>query len=96
MRKLPELYKNLNSKPRDNNKKVYYMKEEIRSNSKDSVKDQIEEIFNTLGYSYNIPVEIITKEKTYITSLVAKTKENVLTIDNQVIQISSIIQINRK
>ena len=47
MRKLPELYKNLNSKPRDNNKKVYYMKEEIRSNSKDSVKDQIEEIFNT-------------------------------------------------
>ena len=96
MRKLPELYKNLNSKPRDNNKKVYYMKEEIRSNSKDSVKDQIEEIFNTLGYSYNIPVEIITKEKTYITSLVAKTKESVLTIDNQVIPISSIIQINRK
>ena len=34
MRKLPELYKNLNSKPRDNNKKVYYMKEEIRSNTR--------------------------------------------------------------
>lgn len=96
MKKLPELYKNLNSKPIDNNKKVYYMKEEIRSNNQDSIKDQIEEIFNTLGYSYNIPVEIVTKEKTYKTSLVAKTKENVLTIDNQVIPISSIIQINRK
>ena len=25
MKKLPELYKNLNSKPKDNNKKVYYI-----------------------------------------------------------------------
>ena len=31
MKKLPELYKNLNSKPKDNNKKVYYMENDIRS-----------------------------------------------------------------
>lgn len=96
MKKLPELYKNLNSKPKDNNKKVYYMKtgeNEIRSSS---IEEELESIFHTLGYSYNIPVEIKTKDNTYHTSLVTKTKENVLTIDNQIIPIKDIVQIIRK
>ena len=96
MKKLPELYKNLNSKPKDNNKKVYYMENDIRSAEKNIIEKEIENIFNTLGYSYNIPVEIKTTKEVYHTSLVSKTKENVLTLDNQIIPIKEIIQITRK
>ncbi len=94
MKKLPELYKNLNTKLIDNNKKVYYMKED-RSVNTTSVEDELNSIFNSLGYSYNIPVELVTKTSTYHTSLVAKTKENVLTIDNQTIPIRDIVRITR-
>ena len=94
MKKLPELYKNLNTKLIDNNKKVYYMKEN-RSVNTTSVEDELNSIFNSLGYSYNIPVELVTKTSTYHTSLVAKTKENVLTIDNQTISIRDIVRITR-
>ena len=94
MKKLPELYKNLNTKLIDNNKKVYYMKED-RSVNTTSVEDELNSIFNSLGYSYNIPVEFVTKTSTYHTSLVAKTKENVLTIDNQTIPIRDIVRITR-
>ncbi len=96
MKKLPELYKNLNTKPKDNNKKVYYMKNEERDVKSHSIEEELENIFNTLGYSYNIPVEIKTVTTVYHTSLVTKTKENVLTIDNQIIPIKDIIQITRK
>ena len=96
MKKLPELYKNLNSKPIDNNRKVYYMKEDTRVYQPATIKEELDSIFHTLGYSYNIPVEIMTKKETYHTSLVARTKENVLTIDNKTIPISDIIKITKQ
>ena len=70
------------------------MKED-RSVNTTSVEDELNSIFNSLGYSYNIPVELVTKTSTYHTSLVAKTKENVLTIDNQTIPIRDIVRITR-
>ena len=97
MKKLPELYKNNNIKPIDNNKKVYYMKnEDMRKISNTSVEEELDNIFHGLGYSYNIPVELVTTKKTYHTSLVTKTKENVVTIDNIIIPISEIISITKK
>ena len=97
MKKLPELYKNNNIKPIDNNKKVYYMKNEhMRKIGDTSVEEELDNIFHGLGYSYNIPVELVTTKKTYHTSLVTKTKENVVTIDNIIIPISEIISITKK
>lgn len=97
MKKLPELYKNNNIKPIDNNKKVYYMKnEDMRKASNTSVEEELDNIFHGLGYSYNIPVELVTTKKKYHTSLVTKTKENVVTIDNIIIPISEIISITKK
>lgn len=94
MKKLPELYKNTNCKPKDNNRQVYYPTEKTKQNN-NKVEDELTHIFETLGYSYNIPVKIITKDKVYHTSLVTKTKENVLTIDNEIIAIKDIIDIIR-
>jgi hypothetical protein len=100
MKKLPELYKNPNIKPKDNNKKVYYMSEndtrQISVEKPKRVEEELEGIFNSLGYSYNIPVKITTKNNTYYTSLIAKTKQNILTIDNKTIPIADIIEITRE
>ena len=52
MKKLPELYKNLNSKPKDNNKKVYYMENDIRSAEKN--------IIEKCSKNYNWYIHIIT------------------------------------
>ena len=96
MKKLPELYKNPNSKPIDNNKKVYYMKEENRAINRNDIEEELNNIFNGLGYAYNIPVEIKTKNQIYHTSLVTKTKENIVTLDNNIIPISDIVSITKK
>ena len=97
MKNLPELYKNNNMNPIDNNKKVYYMKKkDSRELNNNSVEDELDSIFHSLGYSYNIPVELVTTKGIYYTSLVTKTKENVVTIDNQIIPISEIRQVIRK
>lgn len=98
MKKLPKVYQNEFSKKITNNKTVCYLKEEkegLRSlkSSNTTVEDQLNTIFNGIGYSYNIPVIIKTSNKVYETSLVAKTKNNVVTLDNEVIPISDILDI---
>ena len=70
--------------------------EDMRKASNTSVEEELDNIFHGLRYSYNIPVELVTTKKTYHTSLVTKTKENVVTIDNIIIPISEIISITKK
>lgn len=95
MKKLPKLYKNEISKPLNNNKKYCYLKDEKEDRS-NSIEDKLHNIFNGIGYSYNIPVRIKTKNKEYNTSLVTKTKNNLITLDNEVIKIEDIISIEEK
>lgn len=100
MKKLPKVYKNNIDKNIKNNKSVCYVKEELRntdSSKNTSVKEQLDIIFSGMGYSYNIPITIKTDEKIYNTSLIAKTKKYVVTLDNDVIQIDNIksITINK-
>lgn len=109
MKKLPKIFQNEFSKTINNNKKVCYLKEEKSINDRlsskveeyreESISDQssinttLSKIFNGIGYPYNIPVTIETKEKTYNTSLIAKTNYHVITLDNEVIPISEILNI---
>lgn len=94
MKKLPKLYRNNISKPIKNNKEVCYLnKEEVRQIPIQSIEETISEIFNGIGYSYNIPVIITTKDKTYHTSIVTKTKQAILTLENEIIPRKDIIEI---
>ena len=93
MKKLPKIYHEQLDKDFCNNKKNCYC-EKVRK--LEPIENVIDEVFSGLGYSYNILLEIKTKEKDYITSLVAKTKTNLITIDNEVIPISEVISIKRK
>lgn len=102
MKKLPKIYKNEITKKINNNKEVCYLKNEqvsdMTHNSKKDIELTLDEIFSGIGYSYNIPVTIKTSTKTYETSLITKTKNNVITLDNDIISIEDIIclEINSK
>ncbi len=91
MKKLPSIYKNEINKKIKNNREVTYIKEE-----KQNINEIIDSIFNGVGYSYNIPLIITTKDKIYKTSLISRNKTNINTLDNQSIPISEIITIERK
>lgn len=94
MKKLPKIYKNEITKNINNNKEYCYLKDEDVKN--ENIEDKIASIFNGMGYSYNIPVTIRTKDKEYNTSLVAKTKTSLITLDNDTIKISDIISLDAK
>lgn len=98
MKKLPKVYQNTIDKKINNNKEVSYIKnltEKSISIDNKSVKETLNDIFNGFGYAYNIPIIIRTKEKTYETSLVTKTENNIVTLDNDVIPIDRIISITK-
>ena len=94
MKKLPKVYKNKITKKINNNKTVCYLKEEkelFNPIEIPTIKDKIEKVFSGYGYAYNIPVTIKTSNQTYETSLIAKTSNNIITLDNNIIPISDII-----
>lgn len=91
MKKLPSIYKNEINKKIKNNREVTYIKEE-----KQNINEIIDSIFNGVGYSYNIPLIITTRDKIYETSLISRNKTKINTLDNHSIPISEIITIERK
>ncbi len=95
MRKLPKIYQNNFNKKIMNNKEVCYLKNEDSRKEKQDIQEILIEIFSGIGYSYNIPVLIKTSNKIYETSLIAKTKNNVVTLDNEIIPINQIISIKK-
>jgi len=105
MAKLPKIYQNTIHKEIHNNKKVYYSKgdsvnqatqSDVVSTTSYDIQKFIDEVFSMPTYSFNIPLFITTKEKTYDTSLIAKTRDRVITFDNDVIPIAEIISIRKK
>ena len=98
MKKLPKIYQaNITKEINNNKKKCIVSLETIEDNtSNEDLTITLEEIFSGIGYSYNIPINIKTQTKVYTTSLIAKTKKNIITIDNEVIPISEIISIQKK
>ena len=89
MKKLPSLYKNPNIKTKDNNKKLDY----IKIDKQQEIEKTISSLFNTLGYVFNIPLEIKTINKVYNTYLVSQTEKTITTIDNEIINKQDIIDI---
>ena len=99
MKKLPKIYQNEINKKICNNKKTCYLKnesiDEFKPLESETINQVINEVFSGLGYSYNIPLTIKTKNQTYKTSLIAKSKNNLITLDNNIIPIKDIISIEK-
>lgn len=91
MKKLPKIYQNKIDKNIHNNKEIDYVKE-----SNKNIKEILNIIFNGEGYSYNKEVIIETNNKVYDTYIITRTKTNIVTLEDEIININDIKDIKIK
>ena len=102
MQKLPEIYKNIINKRINNNMEKCIINDnnnyEVNNSNmnKIEINSYIDNLFNSNGYIFNIPVMIKTHDKLYDTYLVTKTNDYLLTINNERIIIDDIISISKR
>lgn len=105
-KKLPGIYKNPIDHPVKNNKEMTYAREEkeeiIKENNftkEEKIKNtlfggevsrKINDIFKSSSYVYKASVEIITKNGTLIKNVIGKSRDMLITIDNELIPIADI------
>lgn len=102
-KKLPAIYRSGGAK-RPVNKEVFYsFLEEVPdtitplpSHETTSIEETLDQIFYGRGYSFNVLVHIKLPGREFDTYLAARTKTTILTLDNEVIPIASIIDLQRK
>lgn len=96
MKDLPPIFK-VNNSIKTKNQKYYFEKVSNNNLEKDlSIVDKIDKIFKTKGYAFNIPVEIEFAGKRINTYLALKKNDSIITLDNEVIPISTITSLNIK
>ena len=104
MKQLPPIFK-VSNNIKDTNQKYYYEKVTNKIKPKEikktidnnlSIEEKINKIFKTKGYAFNIPVEITISNKTVNTYLALKKNDSIITLDNEVIPISTITSLEIK
>ena len=104
MKQLPPIFK-VSNKKRNKNQKYYYEKVtnkiKIKKKKKNidnnlSIEEKINKIFKTKGYAFNIPVTIDFAGKSIDTYLALKKNDSIITLDNEVIPISTITRLEIK
>ncbi len=71
-------------------------KREEKTDQTLTINETLYQIFNRKGYSFNVPVHIKLKDKELDTFLAARTQTTLLTLDDEVIPIDSIISLQIK
>lgn len=59
-------------------------------NINENIEDKIDRLFNTNGYIFNVDVKIITDNKIYNTKIASRVGNNLITLDNNIIEINDI------
>ena len=104
MKQLPPIFK-VSNNIKDTNQKYYYEKvtnkikpNEIKKTTDNnlSIEEKLNKIFRTKGYAFNIPVEITFSNKTVNTYLALRKNDSIITLDNEVIPISTITSLEIK
>ena len=95
MKELPKVFRNNIPKKLDNNKKVFYSNRGEMEENVD-VNQKIKDIFSSPNYVYKADVTIRLKDKVLSKTIVGKTTTSLMTIDNEFIPISDILDINKK
>ena len=102
-KKLPNVFVNKNTGVIKNNKETYYSKEDSVSNESLSsknikmimVRKKINDLFNSDNFVYKVKAVITTGEGDRECTLIAKSNDSLLTIDNESIPISEIVDIRK-
>lgn len=101
-KKLPKVFANKINKNLDNNKSIFYSNKEnidvvdnsIRnSNPVVNINQKINSIFSSPKYVYKADVDITTNDGVVSKRVVGKNGTHLITIDNELIPISNIIDI---
>ena len=101
MKQLPPNFK-VNSINKNKTNQVYQVKanseEKVleRNNQEETVMEVLDKIFKTKGYAFNIPVTIYFASKKVDTYLALRNNDSIITLDNEVIPISTITKIEIK
>ena len=96
MKDLPKVFHNKIDKKFDNNRSVYYSSntyDEDRSVDTRTVLQKINDIFSSPNYVYKANVEITLKDKKVTKRIIGRNKNYIITMDNDLIPISDIIDI---
>lgn len=105
MKQLPPIFKVSNSSMKDTNRKYYYEKvtntRSFKDVSKDkdqnlTIEEKLDKIFKTKRYTFNIPVVIEFAGKRLDTYLALRKNDAVITLDNDIIPISTITSLEIK
>ena len=98
MKKLPKLYTNTFNKKIDNSKEYTRVKEKILEEdklNKYDINKKIDMIFKSNDYIYKINVLIKLNNKELNTTIIGKTNDSLITLDNNLIKISDIYDIKK-
>lgn len=93
---LPKVFENKIVKKASNNKTVYYGEDTKQVEKKayeDSIEMKISKLFKSPKYIYKIDVEMTTKTGKKNCKIIGKNKQNLITIENELIPIDSILDI---
>lgn len=102
-KKLPNIFVNKNTGIVKNNEEFYYGKDNINNETKiidNNMKDilirkRIDDIFNSSSFIYKARVIITTKDNDKEYTLIGRDKNKLLTIDNETILISDVLDIKK-
>ena len=102
-KKLPNIFVNKNTGIVKNNEEFYYGKDNINNETKiidNNMKDilirkKIDDIFNSSSFIYKAKVIITTQDNDKEYTLIGRDKNKLLTIDNETILISDVLDIKK-
>lgn len=103
-KKLPKVFANKIDKPLNNNESVYYEKKDgkeevknedrsLNNNSYLTINQKINKIFGSSRYVYKADVIITTKDGKLSKKVIGRNKNELITMDNELIKVSDIIDI---
>ena len=100
MKDLPKVFHNKIDKKINNNESVFYSSNKKTNNGNDSadsrnVIQKINSIFSSPNYVYKANVEITLKDKTITKRIIGRNKDYIITMDNNLIAISDIVDIRQ-
>ena len=97
-KKLPRVFANRIDKKLNNNSTCYVSNEKrnIVKFSKNDINKKINEIFNSTSYLYRANVVITFKNGDVVKKIIGKNKNQLITIDNELIPIDDILDIRLK
>ena len=96
MKELPKVFQNKIDKKINNNESFYYSNlkdNSIEPQDSKTIIQKINEIFSSPNYVYKANVEITLKDKVLNKRIIGRNKDYIITMDNELIKISDIVDI---